>query len=93
MGSENKGPFFGDAAKRAQEAQKRGKELESCVQINRDNIPEDIVLLVIAYDTKSGQSQVSGPLGNKELSYGMLEIARDTIYDWNKNNIPGVQTP
>lgn len=35
------------------------------------------IVLTITYDGKS--TQVSGPLDNKLLAYGMLETARDVI--------------
>lgn len=42
------------------------------------------VQLVITM-TPDGQVQVSGPLQNKVLCYGMLESARDAIRDFKPN--------
>ncbi len=37
------------------------------------------IQLVISFDQATGQVSVSGPIDNKLLSYGLLEVARDTI--------------
>lgn len=37
------------------------------------------IRLLITLNPETGQCQVSGPIDNKLLAYGMLEMARDAI--------------
>ena len=72
------------------EAKESQERLNTSFQASREGVPEHVILMVIAYDTKAGQVQVQGPIGDKIRAYGMLELARDCIYDYNKAHIPGV---
>lgn len=33
-----------------------------------------------------GRVNMNGPLGNKTLCYGLLEVAKDIVRDWTKDN-------
>jgi hypothetical protein len=37
---------------------------------------------------KDGSIQVTGPIGNKALSYGLLELARDVIREYDPAKAP-----
>ncbi len=67
------------------------KQMESAFKASREGVPDHVILLVIAFDTKGGQVQVQGPIDNKHMSYGMLELARDCIQQYNAERIPGVK--
>ena len=41
------------------------------------------IQLTITFDTDTGSINVTGPIENKMLSYGLLESARDAILDFN----------
>lgn len=55
------------------------KQPESAVQVNRDNVSNHIMILTIAKNMQDGSMQVSGPIENKFLCYGMLEESKDVI--------------
>lgn len=42
------------------------------------------VTLTITLNLQNGQVGVSGPIDNRTMAYGMLEAARDAIYDYGK---------
>lgn len=43
--------------------------------------PEELIQMVITFHPVTGQIQVTGPINNRTLSYGMLEMAKEAIYD------------
>lgn len=45
----------------------------------------DLPTLTITFNPATNQCEVTGPLMNRFLCYGMLEMARDVIVDWNKH--------
>lgn len=87
------GQVEGESAKKDREQRERQKQLESSFNATRGGLPDHVVVMVIAYDTKDGNVQVMGPIANKELAYGMIELARDCIYDYSKAHIAGVINP
>lgn len=46
-------------------------------------LPPHIKSLMITCDTSNGNLQVSGPIEDKVLVYGMLEAAKDVIQEHN----------
>lgn len=40
-----------------------------------------MIQIVVQFDPQTRQVQVSGPLQDKVLCYGLLEIARDTLHE------------
>lgn len=71
------GVFMGAAAKQAQEG--NNAQPESALNVSRDKVPSDIIIISIAKNMKTGAVQVSGPIDNKYICYGMLGEARDAI--------------
>lgn len=53
---------------------------------------EGVDVLVIAFDQNEARLSISGSC-NKAMAYSMLELARDCIYDYNKERIAGVIDP
>jgi hypothetical protein len=49
-----------------------------------------IIELVIRH-LPNGQIQVTGPIQNKALCYGLLELAKDVIRQVEAGNVPSVQ--
>jgi hypothetical protein len=49
--------------------------------------------LVITFHEENGQVDVSGPIGNKMLSYGMLEMARDAIKKFSEDQAKSAIVP
>jgi hypothetical protein len=47
------------------------------------NAPNVVAQLAIILDDR-GQLSVTGPIDNKMLAYGMLELAKDVIYERGK---------
>jgi hypothetical protein len=41
--------------------------------------------LIIRFDPTTGQIQVTGPIQNEMLSFWMLDKAKDSIKEFNKN--------
>lgn len=66
------------------------EQMESSFNASRKGIPETTLILVVAFDTLTGQVQVQGPIANKGESYKMLELARDAIKDYNDKRMPGI---
>lgn len=83
----------GAEARKDREQRERQEEVQNQMKMSRTGVPDDIVIVTIAYDLKNGNVQVAGPISNKQMMYGMLEMARDCVVDYNRQNIPGVQTP
>ena len=50
------------------------------------------VTMTITIDD-TGNINVNGPIDNKMVSYGMLEAARDAIYDYHVAKVRSVQPP
>jgi ABC-type arginine transport system permease subunit len=75
------------------EQEERLKSLNSSFTATRKGLPDHVVVLVIAYDTKMGNVQVMGPIANKHMAYGMLGLARDCIETYNREHIAGVIKP
>jgi len=44
--------------------------------------PSDQIQLVITYSPSSGACNVAGPINNKQLCYGIMELAKDAIRDF-----------
>lgn len=51
------------------------------------NAPPPIVTLAIEYNIATGEMNIKGPVVNKMLCYGMLEIAKDLI----RSHVPEAQ--
>lgn len=81
----------GDAAKQDRIEREQKNEVQEQIKQSRDNVPEYIILLSIAFDTRTNNIQVAGPLMDKLMCYKMLEGARDCIYDYNREHIAGVK--
>ena len=47
------------------------------------------VTLAIHYDLAAGQVRIEGPIAEKLLCYGMLEVARDQIKDFDPAKAAG----
>lgn len=100
--SEDKRPLEGNLARQAREAREAQErkpegglsqqEMKSSFEASRKGIPEEVVVLVIAYDTLKGTVQVQGPIANKHMAYAMLELGRDCIHKYNEENIPGISS-
>lgn len=58
-----------------------------------DSSSSQQIQLIIALDPQTNKVSVSGPIDNKQLAYALLEIARDAIYDYNKQQENRVQPP
>jgi hypothetical protein len=61
---------------------------------NQEQTQQDIELTITL--TRSGDINVSGPIGDKILAYGMLEVAKDIINDHHKGKrriTPATITP
>ncbi len=57
-----------------------------------EKVPEHIKTMMIMFDTKTAQVSVNGPIGDKVMSYGMLEMAKEAIYEYHvKLNIENAQ--
>ena len=54
--------------------------------------PEATATLTITMTT-AGQVSVNGPIENRLLCYGLLEIARDTIVEFNKKSGAKILVP
>ena len=54
---------------------------------------EQIIQMVITLHPQTGQIQLTGPIHNRTLAYGMLEMAREAIYDYKEKNKPQIQVP
>lgn len=76
--------------KRGQEAQ-RAHDVESTFNASRKGIPDEVIVLVIAWDSLKGNIQLQGPIGNKGQCYMMLELAKDAVRQYVAERIPGVQ--
>lgn len=46
-----------------------------------DEIPDHIKVISIMLDTKTGAVNVNGPIGDKVMCYGMLQMAHEAIYE------------
>jgi hypothetical protein len=44
--------------------------------------PTTTVQIIINYDKQTGQCGVSGPVNNKQLMYGLLELAKDAVREF-----------
>lgn len=75
------------------DSEQRRQEVQEQIEMSREHVPDDIILISIAYDTKTGSVQVAGPIANKHMFYGMLECARDCVLEWNRENVAGVVKP
>ena len=63
---------------------------------NGDDIKQEeqpIIQMVITFNSNTGSVQVVGPINNRTLSYGMLEMAKEAIYDLKEKNKPQIQIP
>lgn len=54
---------------------------------------QPIIQMTITFDPNSGRINVVGPINNRTLSYGMLEMAKEAIYDLKEQNKPQIQLP
>lgn len=41
------------------------------------------IRMTLLFNPENGQFNVSGPIDNKLLAYGMLKLAEETIYNYN----------
>lgn len=46
-----------------------------------DTLPEHVKVLVITLDLKTGGVNVNGPIGDKVMCYGILQMAHEAIYE------------
>lgn len=88
--SEEKKIVKGQEAQRAEDI-KHG--VESTFNASRVGIPEEVIVLVIAFDPIKGNIQLNGPIANKGQCYMLLELAKDAVRQYNAERIPGVQAP
>lgn len=49
----------------------------------KEKVPAHIRTLVIMFDTRTNQVNVSGPILDKVNAYGMLEMAKEAIYEYH----------
>lgn len=61
-------------------------------QENKSEVPQ-LIQMVIIFNPVNGQIQVSGPINNRTLAYGMLEMAREAIYDLKEKMKPKIEIP
>ena len=54
--------------------------------------PQPIQMIITFYPA-NGRVDVSGPLTNRTLCYGMLEMAKDAIYELKEKMKPQIQVP
>jgi hypothetical protein len=48
------------------------------------------IQLTITLDSDTGSTSVSGPLDNQIMAYGMLEVARDAIWERKQKDAQSV---
>lgn len=49
------------------------------------------IQIVITFEPETGQINVAGPIENKILTYGLLDLARDAVCDLHRKNENRVQ--
>jgi uncharacterized protein YfeS len=49
-----------------------------------------VVRMVIDFDPHTGQVQVNGPIDNKLLALGLLELARKAIWEFDPTKAAGI---
>ena len=47
-------------------------------------LPESVRTLILTFDTANGNFQVAGPITDRALCYGMLDLAHDEIFKFNE---------
>ncbi len=63
-------------------------------EIKKETSQEQPLLqMMIIFNPNNGQVQVTGPLNNRTLAYGMLEMAREAIYELKEKMKPQIQIP
>lgn len=45
--------------------------------------------MVLLFDTQTGAFNISGPIDNKIFAYGLLELAKETIYNHHRQKEQG----
>ena len=55
--------------------------------------PEELIQMVITFQPSTGRVQVTGPINNRTLSYGMLEMAKEAIYELKGKMKSQIQVP
>ena len=53
--------------------------------------PSTVLTLTITLDQATGQVQVNGPIGNPLLCMGMIEMAKQAIQDYAKEQAKGMR--
>lgn len=61
--------------------------------IEKQEESQPIIQMVITFDPNDGRISVTGPINNRTLSYGMLEMAKEAIYDLKEKNKSQIQVP
>lgn len=54
---------------------------------------QPLIQMTITFNPNNGSVQVVGPITNRTLSYGMLEMAKEAIYDLKEKTKPQIQVP
>jgi uncharacterized protein YfeS len=49
-----------------------------------------VIRMVIDFDPRTGQVQVNGPIDNKLLALGLLELARKAIWEFDPAKAAGI---
>ena len=47
------------------------------------------VVLTITLDQATGNVNVTGPIDNKFVAFGMIEMAKEAISEWHRQNAGG----
>jgi hypothetical protein len=64
-------------------------------EINQGTQPQEEkpIQMVITFHPTTGKIEVVGPINNRTLSYGMLEMAKEAIYDLKEKMKSQIQVP
>lgn len=54
---------------------------------------QPLIQMVITFNPNTGAVQVTGPIQNRTLAYGMLEMAKEAVYDFKEKNKSQIQIP
>ena len=66
-----------------------GKDLKEGIKTEE----QPPIQMVITFNPNNGSIQVTGPINNRTLSYGMLEMAKEAIYDLKEKMKSQIQVP
>ena len=72
----------GEVKEQLDEAQKVALEAQEPIPGKEPKPDPSIATLVLTLNQRTGGIQVNGPIDNKFLCYGILEVAKDAIRDY-----------